>query len=114
MAYGATIYLGDSGTPVDHPLVSPLYADFTGLPPLHCYVSTSEVLRDDTLRMAERARAAGVSVSVEMGRRLPHVWPIFYPFLPEARIALKRSGEQIRRLVAAQRENREPVELTPA
>ena len=104
MAYGATIYLGDSGTPVDHPLVSPLYADFTGLPPLHCYVSTSEVLRDDTLRMAERARAAGVSVSVEMGRRLPHVWPIFYPFLPEARIALKRSGEQIRRLVAAQRE----------
>ncbi|MFX8024298.1 hypothetical protein ABTK62_20850, partial [Acinetobacter baumannii] len=66
------------------------------------------------LRMAERARAAGVSVSVEMGRRLPHVWPIFYPFLPEARIALKRSGEQIRRLVAAQRENREPVELTPA
>lgn len=111
MAYGATIYLGDSGMPVDHPLVSPLYADFAGLPPLHCYVSTSEVLRDDTLRMAERARAAGVSVSVEMGRRLPHVWPIFYPFLPEARVALKRSGEQIRRLVAARTE---PVELTPA
>ncbi|MCL6469862.1 MAG: alpha/beta hydrolase fold domain-containing protein, partial [Ralstonia sp.] len=98
----------------DHPLASPLYADFTGLPTLHCYVSTSEVLRDDTLRMAERARAAGVSVSVEMGRRLPHVWPIFYPFLPEARVALKRSGEQIRRLVAAQHKNREPVELTPA
>ena len=111
MAYGATIYLGDSGMPVDHPLVSPLYADFAGLPPLHCYVSTSEVLRDDTLRMAERARAAGVSVSVEMGRRLPHVWPIFYPFLPEARVALKRSGEQIRGLVAARTE---PVELTLA
>lgn len=58
MARGATLYLGDSGVPADHPLASPLYADFTGLPPLHCYVSTSEVLRDDTLRMAERARAA--------------------------------------------------------
>jgi len=114
MAHGAALYLGDSGAPTDHPLASPLYADFTGLPTLHCYVSTSEVLRDDTLRMAERARAAGVSVSVEMGRRLPHVWPIFYPFLPEARVALKRSGEQIRRLVAAQHENREPVALTPA
>lgn len=111
MAHGAALYLGDSGAPVDHPLVSPLYADFAGIPTLHCYVSSSEVLRDDTLRMAERARAAGVSVSVEMGRRLPHVWPIFYPFLPEARIALKQSGEQIRRLVAARTE---PVELTPA
>lgn len=114
MAHGAALYLGDSGAPADHPLASPLYADFTGLPALHCYVSTSEVLRDDTLRMAERARAAGVSVSVEMGRRLPHVWPIFYPFLPEARVALKRSGEQIRRLVAARHEDREPVALTPA
>lgn len=114
MAHGAALYLGDSGAPTDHPLASPLYADFAGLPPLHCYVSSSEVLRDDTLRMADRARAAGVSVSVEMGRRLPHVWPIFYPFLPEARIALKRSGEQIRQLVAARRENREPVQTTPA
>ena len=114
MAHGAALYLGDSGVPTDHPLASPLYADFAGLPPLHCYVSSSEVLRDDTLRMADRARAAGVSVSVEMGRRLPHVWPIFYPFLPEARIALKRSGEQIRQLVAARRENREPVQTTPA
>lgn len=111
MAHGAALYLGDSGAPVDHPLASPLYADFAGLPPLHCYVSTSEVLLDDTLRMADRARAAGVAVSVEMGRRLPHVWPIFYPFLPEARSALKRSGEQIRQLVAA---CTEPVERTPA
>ncbi len=114
MAHGAALYLGDSGAPTDHPLASPLYADFAGLPPLHCYVSSSEVLRDDTLRMADRARAAGVSVSVEMGRRLPHVWPIFYPFLPEARLALKRSGEQIRQLVAARHENNEPVPLTPA
>lgn len=103
MARGATLYLGDSGVPADHPLASPLYADFTGLPPLHCYVSTSEVLRDDTLRMAERARAAGVSVSVELGRRLPHVWPIFYPFLPEARKALRQSGDAVRRMTAAAR-----------
>lgn len=101
MAHGAALYLGDSGAPVDHPLASPLYADFAGLPALHCYVSTTEVLRDDTLRMAERAQAAGVAVSVQMGRRLPHVWPIFYPFLPEARTALRQSGEQIRQLVAA-------------
>ena len=100
VAHGAALYLGDSGVPVDHPLASPLYADFTGLPPLHCYVSSSEVLRDDTLRMAERARAAGVSVSVEMGRRLPHVWPIFYPFLPEARKALRQSGEMVRFMTA--------------
>ncbi|NKA06705.1 alpha/beta hydrolase [Ralstonia solanacearum] len=111
MARGATLYLGDSGVPADHPLASPLYADFTGLPPLHCYVSTSEVLRDDTLRMAERARAAGVSVSVELGRRLPHVWPIFYPFLPEARKALRQSGDAVRRMTAGRAV---PAECAPA
>lgn len=93
MVYGAALYLGDSGAPADHPLVSPLYTDFTGLPTLHCYVSTSEVLRDDALRTVERMRAAGVSVLVEMERRFPHVRLISYLFLSEAHVTLKRSGE---------------------
>jgi acetyl esterase/lipase len=44
-------------------------------------------LRDDTLRLAERASAAGVKVELVVRDRLPHVWPVFVTLLPEARDA---------------------------
>jgi acetyl esterase/lipase len=69
----AAAYLGSVDARDQH--ASPLYADLTGLPPLYMLVGTSEVLYDDTIRTAAKARAAGVDVRVEEGPDLPHVYP---------------------------------------
>lgn len=79
-------YLG--ATDARDPRVSPLYGDFRGLPPLLLHASHDEVLRDDTLRVAERAREAGVPVTLRMWRGVPHVWQFFAAVLPEARESL--------------------------
>lgn len=71
------------------PKASPMYADFNGFPPLQIYVSSSEVLRDDGMRVAERAAAADVPVSLHVWDNQPHVWPLFLPWLPEARKTVK-------------------------
>jgi epsilon-lactone hydrolase len=95
----ASMYLGE--TRATHPYVSPLYADFHGLPPLFLLAGSTETLLDDTLRVAERARAAGVSVECEIGRDLPHIWPIYAPFMPEARRALDASARFVKQVSAA-------------
>jgi acetyl esterase/lipase len=82
----AALYL--AGANPTHPRASPLYADLSGLPPMLLFASRHEILRDDTLRLAERARAAGVEVELVVRDRLPHVWPVFVTILPEAREAL--------------------------
>ncbi|CAG9206507.1 6-hexanolactone hydrolase [Paraburkholderia tropica] len=101
----APLYLGAANaanqTSATHPYVSPLYADFHGLPPLFLLAGSTETLLDDTLRVAERARAAGVSVECEIGRDLPHIWPIYAPFMPEARRALDASARFVQRVSAA-------------
>lgn len=90
----APLYLG--GADARDPLASPLYADLRGLPPLQIFVSTSETLLDDSLRLAERARAEGVRVDLQVWRNLPHVWPLFARQLPEARAALRLTADFIR------------------
>jgi epsilon-lactone hydrolase len=82
----ARVYLGD--TPATHPYASPVYADLQGLPPLFIQVGSTEVLLDDSRRVAENARAAGVAVQLQIWSKLPHVWQLFAPFMPEARQAL--------------------------
>lgn len=82
------------------PLLSPLYGDFRALPPLLLHASHDEVLRDDTVRVAERARAAGVEVELALWRRVPHVWQFFAAVLPEARASLAASAAFIRRHAA--------------
>lgn len=81
----AAMYL--AGADARDPRASPLYADLAGLPPMLLFVSRQETLRDDTLRLAERASAAGVTVELVVRDRLPHVWPVFVTLLPEAREA---------------------------
>lgn len=76
-------------TPVDDPLVSPLYGNFKGFPDMLALVSSTETLLDDTLSVARKARADGVDVEVEVWANLPHAWPIF-PFIPEADAAASR------------------------
>jgi epsilon-lactone hydrolase len=84
----ARLYL--AGANPRDPRASPLYADLSNLPPMLLFVSQHEILRDDTLRLAQRATAAGVKVELVMRDRLPHVWPIFVTLLPEARDAFSR------------------------
>ncbi len=79
-------YLGDASA--THPLASPLYAEHAGLPPFCIMVGTDEVLLDDARRLADAARAAGVDVTMRTWDGVPHAWPLFTPFLPEAREAV--------------------------
>jgi monoterpene epsilon-lactone hydrolase len=81
----AAMYL--AGANARDPRASPLYADLAGLPPMLLFASRHEILRDDTLRLAERASSAGVKVELVVRDRLPHVWPVFIGLLPEAREA---------------------------
>ncbi|WP_273250195.1 alpha/beta hydrolase [Sediminimonas qiaohouensis] len=83
----AGLYLGDA--PRDDPRASPLFAVFDRPPPVLLQVSESEILRDDTLRMAARLRAQGGDVTVQTWEDAPHVWQVFDGWLPEARAALR-------------------------
>jgi monoterpene epsilon-lactone hydrolase len=89
----AKFYAGEAD--LREPLVSPIYADLKGLPPMLIQVGTAEVLFDDSTRLAERARAAGVDVVLEPWEDMIHVWQYFAAMLPEGREAIERIGEFI-------------------
>jgi monoterpene epsilon-lactone hydrolase len=95
----ARYYLGD--TDPRHPLASPLYADLAGLPPLLIHVGEDEVLRDDSIRLAERARAAGVRVDLKVWPVVPHAWQLAPHKIPEARTSLRESAAFLHELVAS-------------
>jgi epsilon-lactone hydrolase len=73
------------------PVVSPLYADLSGFPPLLMQVGSREALKDDTLRLADNARKKGVDVSVEVWPGMIHEWQLFPFLLDDAR----RSNQKI-------------------
>ena len=87
----ARSYLPDGD--LRNPLVSPLHADFTGLPPMLIQVGDAEVLLDDSTRVYKRADAAGVDVTLEVNDEMIHVFQFFAPLLPEAVAAIARIGE---------------------
>ncbi len=91
----AALYLG--GKSARTPLAAPLYADFSGLPPLLVVVGTRETLLDDASRLAERARKAGVDVTYEAAEGMIHVWQLFASILDEGRESLERIGDYVRR-----------------
>ena len=70
------------------PLASPLYADLSGLPPLLIYASRDEILLSDATRLHGRAEAAGITSTLRLQSRMPHVWPVML-MLPEARASLR-------------------------
>jgi epsilon-lactone hydrolase len=90
----ARAYLGD--TPPRTPLASPLFADLGGLPPLLIHVGSDEVLLDDAVQLADRARAAGVDATLEVWDRMIHVWHWFLPMLDEAQDAIDGIGRFVR------------------
>jgi acetyl esterase/lipase len=80
-------YLGGEGDPRD-PLVSPLYADLTGLPPLLIQVGDRETVLDDSAMLADKARAVGVTVDLQVWDGMIHVFQMFGAELPEAHQAI--------------------------
>jgi acetyl esterase/lipase len=91
----AEMYL-DGHDPFDA-LVSPLFADFTGAPPIWLTAGDTEILLDDTRRLAANMQKQGVDVQMQIERDLPHVWPIFHHILPEARATLDGVAGWIKR-----------------
>jgi epsilon-lactone hydrolase len=85
-----------AGNPAD-PRVSPLFARFDAPPPVLIQASRTEILRDDALRMAERLRAAGGEVTLDLWPDTPHAWQIFGDWLPEARAARTQAAAFVRR-----------------
>lgn len=98
IARAAQIYLGD--TPATNPYASPVYADLHGLPPLFIMAGSTEVLLDDSRRVADNARAAGVDCECEVWKKMPHVWPVFAPFIPESNRALEHAAAFVRRVTS--------------
>ena len=91
------------GGEFDDPRQSPLFASFEGAPPIYLQVSESEILRDDTLRLAEKLRQTGVDVVVDTWPDTPHVWQIFLSWIPEADEALTRTAAFIRKCLKSSR-----------
>ncbi|WP_428485905.1 alpha/beta hydrolase [Rhodopila sp.] len=86
----AEVYLPPELDPRD-PFASPLYADLTGLPPILLHVGGDEVLRDDSVRFAARAQAAGVDVTLRVWPGVPHAWQLMAQLLPEGRRSLQEA-----------------------
>ena len=78
-----------NSTPFTHPLVSPAYADFHGFPPLLIQVGSDEVLLDDARRLAEKARADGVDVTLRIWDGMWHVWHALGGLTPESTQAVE-------------------------
>ncbi len=74
------------------PYASPVYGDPAGLPPTLIHVGSDEVLLDDSVRMAERMRAAGCEIELEIWPRMPHAWHLWARIMPEAQAAVARVG----------------------
>ena len=74
-------------------LISPLFADLSGLPPLIIQAGTHEVLLDDAVRLAQKAALADVEVTLDITPGVPHVFQAYHPILDEAAAALDRAGQ---------------------
>jgi monoterpene epsilon-lactone hydrolase len=84
-----------SGQDTAFGLISPIFADLTGLPPLIVQVGTHEVLLDDAIRLAREAAAADVEVILDITPKVPHVFQAYHAILDEAAAALDRAGQRL-------------------
>ena len=76
-------------------LISPVFADLSGLPPLLIQAGSHEVLLDDAVRLAQQAVAADVEVTLDVTPGVPHVFQAYQPILDEAAAALDRAGQRL-------------------
>lgn len=84
-----------NGASPENPKASPLFGDFSNLPPILCQVGGVEILLDDSRRIAEKVKAAGGSIDLEVWDGLMHIWHFFGLLIPEARKAIVRIGNWV-------------------
>ncbi len=90
-----SIYIGDEDP--ENPLISPLYANLEGLPPILIHVGKNEILFDDSTRIYERAKQAGVKIELKIWEDMFHVFQIFAPVAPEGQEAIDEIGDYIKK-----------------
>jgi acetyl esterase/lipase len=78
------------------PLISPLFANFRGFPPMLIQVGSAETLLSDATRLAEAAGSADADVTLEIWPHMIHAWPVWNAGLEDGRRALEQAGEFIR------------------
>ena len=83
-------YYGDHD-PRD-PLISPVFANLRGLPPLLIYASQDEILRPEAVRYTECAKSAGVEATLKIWEGMIHAFPLFAGFVPEGKTAIHEIG----------------------
>jgi acetyl esterase/lipase len=79
-----------------NPLASPLYGNLRGLPPLLLHASTSELLRDDSARLAARAVEAGIDARVALWADAPHCWQLAAALMPQALQSIEQAAAFLR------------------
>ena len=89
-------YLGKNGDPKD-PLASPVFGDYRGLPPLLFQTGEHEMLRDDSTRAADKAKADGIPVTLEIWPGMFHVFQSHEPLLPEAKYSFEHMAAFIKK-----------------
>ena len=94
----APAYLG--GADPMNPIASPLFGDWDGAPPLLVLVGDAEVLLDDSRKLADVAKAAGVDVTLSIYPEMPHIWTMSYPAFPEAVEGVTEMAEFVSRVTA--------------
>jgi acetyl esterase/lipase len=84
-----------AGQDASQPMISPVFADLTGLPPLIVQAGSHEVLLDDAVRLAGQAASADVPVTLDITPGVPHVFQAYHAILDEATAALDRAGAML-------------------
>jgi acetyl esterase/lipase len=90
-------YTNHGATNPRNPLVSPLYGDVRGFPPTLIQVATQEVFLSDATRMADKLKAAGVTVNLEVWPGMLHAFTAGPTFIPEAGLATQHVTKFVRR-----------------
>ncbi|WP_293389016.1 alpha/beta hydrolase [Nevskia sp.] len=90
-----SLFLGEKGDLKD-PLANPLYTDYRGMPPIYIQVGEAETLLDDSRRMAERAKQAGVDIKIDLFQDMQHVFHFLAGAAPEADDAIRRMAQWVR------------------
>ena len=99
MAVVARYYCPDENKWRD-PLVSPVFANVSGLPPMLIQVGDDEILLDDSTRLAEKLEAAGIDVEIEVWPDMWHVFQMFVGKMPESRRAIEKIGAYINKAIS--------------
>ncbi|UVC12290.1 alpha/beta hydrolase (plasmid) [Rhizobium sp. TH2] len=107
MALFNIVYVGTGDRKSE--LVTPFYSDFTGLPPTLVQVGSWEILRDDSVTVVERLRAAGVSTELKIFDGMVHSWQLFAPMLDEGMQSIEEAGGFLRNHLRSGMERRVAV-----